>query len=335
MKPAANWLQWRTLQTFRTFMMKIWFGQNAPHLPQGSALTIGNFDGVHTGHRHILQRLHVQAQERNLHAIAMIFEPQPAEFFSRAAKQPAPSRITPLRDKLYLLAQTGCLHGVWVQRFNAHCAQTEAEDFIRNTLRERLNTRYLLVGDDFRFGKARGGDFALLSAQPDFVTERTPSILVAGERASSTAVRQALSEGSLHRAEQILGHGYSLSGRVKHGAKIGRTLGCPTANIHLPSHTYALQGVFVVSVRGAFGECAGVASFGRNPTVSDTLAAKLEVHLLDFHGDLYGQRLHIRFLHKLRDEIKFADLGSLQTQIAADILAARQWHAARAQSQQQ
>ena len=272
MKPAANWLQWRTLQTFRTFMMKIWFGQNAPHLPQGSALTIGNFDGVHTGHRHILQRLHVQAQERNLHAIAMIFEPQPAEFFSRA---------------------------------------------------------------DFRFGKARGGDFALLSAQPDFVTERTPSILVAGERASSTAVRQALSEGSLHRAEQILGHGYSLSGRVKHGAKIGRTLGCPTANIHLPSHTYALQGVFVVSVRGAFGECAGVASFGRNPTVSDTPAAKLEVHLLDFHGDLYGQRLHIRFLHKLRDEVKFADLGSLQTQIAADILAARQWHAARAQSQQQ
>ena len=200
---------------------------------------------------------------------------------------------------------------------------------------EQLNTRYLLVGDDFRFGKARGGDFALLSAQPDFVTERTPSILVAGERASSTAVRQALSEGSLHRAEQILGHGYSLSGRVKHGAKIGRTLGCPTANIHLPSHTYALQGVFVVSVRGAFGECAGVASFGRNPTVSDTPAAKLEVHLLDFHGDLYGQRLHIRFLHKLRDEIKFADLGSLQTQIAADILAARQWHAARAQSQQQ
>ena len=158
---------------------------------------------------------------------------------------------------------------------------------------------------------------------------------MAGERASSTAVRQALAEGSLHRAEQILGHGYSLSGRVKHGAKIGRTLGCPTANIHLPSHTYALQGVFVVSVRGAFGECAGVASFGRNPTVSDTPAAKLEVHLLDFHGDLYGQRLHIRFLHKLRDEIKFADLGSLQTQIAADILAARQWHAARAQSQQQ
>lgn len=307
--------------------MKIWLGQTAPHLPQGSALTIGNFDGVHTGHRHILQRLADEARARQLPAIAMIFEPQPAEFFSIQATRPIPSRLTPLRDKLQLLAQTGCLHGVWVQRFNPSFANTPADVFIENILLKRLHTRYLLIGDDFRFGKGRAGSFELLTAQNDFVTESTPSILVAGERASSTAVRQALSAGNLQRAEQILGHGYTLSGRVKHGAKLGRTIGCPTANIHLPHHQYALQGVFVVEATGAFGRRAGVASFGRNPTVSHTPDAKLEVHLLDYAGDLYGQRLQIRFLHKLRDEVKFADMGSLQAQIAADVQAARVWHA--------
>lgn len=306
--------------------MKIWLGQSAPYLPQGSAITIGNFDGVHTGHRHILNRLATEAAARNLPAIAIVFEPQPAEFFAQQASKTAPSRLSPLRDKLQLLAQTSSLHGVWVQRFNPTFASTPADVFIQTVLRERLNTRYLLVGDDFRFGKARGGDFDLLCAQSDFVTENTPSILIAGERASSTAVRQALAAGNLPRAEQILGHGYTLSGRVKHGAKLGRTIGCPTANIHLPNHAYALQGVFVVEATGAFGRRAGVASFGRNPTVSHTLEAKLEVHLFDFAGNLYGERLHIRFLHKLRDEERFADLSSLQTQIAADMQAAKIWY---------
>lgn len=306
--------------------MKIWLGQSAPYLPQGSAVTIGNFDGVHTGHRHILNRLATEAAARNLPAIAIVFEPQPAEFFAQQARKTAPSRLSPLRDKLQLLAQTSSLHGVWVQRFNPTFANTPADVFIQTVLRERLNTRYLLVGDDFRFGKARSGDFDLLCAQSDFVTENTPSILIAGERASSTAVRQALAAGNLPRAEQILGHGYTLSGRVKHGAKLGRTIGCPTANIHLPNHAYALQGVFVVETTGAFGRRAGVASFGRNPTVSHTPEAKLEVHLFDFAGDLYGERLHIRFLHKLRDEERFADLSSLQTQIAADMQAAKIWY---------
>ncbi|EGK06916.1 bifunctional riboflavin kinase/FAD synthetase [Kingella kingae] len=306
--------------------MKIWLGQSAPYLPQGSAVTIGNFDGVHTGHRHILNRLATEAAARNLPAIAIVFEPQPAEFFAQQARKTAPSRLSPLRDKLQLLAQTSSLHGVWVQRFNPTFANTPADVFTQTVLRERLNTRYLLVGDDFRFGKARGGDFDLLCAQSDFVTENTPSILIAGERASSTAVRQALAAGNLPRAEQILGHGYTLSGRVKHGAKLGRTIGCPTANIHLSNHAYALQGVFVVEATGAFGRRAGVASFGRNPTVSHTPEAKLEVHLFDFAGDLYGERLHIRFLHKLRDEERFADLSSLQTQIAADMQAAKIWY---------
>ncbi|MDO5356488.1 MAG: bifunctional riboflavin kinase/FAD synthetase [Conchiformibius sp.] len=304
--------------------MEIWFGQQPPPLA-GSAVTIGNFDGVHQGHRHILQRLADEARARALTAVAVVFEPQPAEFFARTAGQAAPLRLTPLRGKLALLRESGCLDAVWVRRFNAGFAARHAEDFIDGVLRHGLNTRYLLVGDDFRFGRGRGGGFELLAAQSDFVTERTPSILVAGGRASSTAVRQALQHGRLDTAVQILGHAYTLTGRVKHGAKLGRTLGCPTANVHLPAHRYALCGVFVVKVRGAFGERGGVASFGLNPTVSDTPEPKLEVHLFDFSGRLYGQRVEVEFVHKLRDEVKFDGLAALQAQIQNDMDAARNW----------
>ena len=200
-----------------------------------------------------------------------------------------------------------------------------AEDFIEHILQRELNTRYLLVGDDFRFGRDRAGSFDLLQNHSGFVTERTPSILVAGIRASSTAVRQALREGRLKEAEQILGHGCVLSGRVAHGRKLGRTIGSPTANIHLPPHRYALNGVFVVEASGTFGKRRGVASFGLNPTVSDSGRQKLEVHLFDFSGNLYGQRLFVRFLHKLRDEEKFGDMERLRRQIAADIRAAKSW----------
>ena len=303
--------------------MDIWFSARLPAVP--SAVTVGNFDGVHTGHRHILERLSAQAAARGLRRCAIVFEPQPAEFFSARAGKPAPCRITPLRDKLRLLADTGCLDGVWVLRFNERFAALEAEAFIRTILRERLDTRYLLVGDDFRFGRNRGGDFSLLAACPDFETERTPSILIAGERASSTAVRHALQSGSLKTARAILGHAYTLSGHVKHGQKLGRTIGCPTANIHLPPHRYPLSGVFVIRATGSFGTRAGVASFGRNPTVSHTDEAKLEVHLFDYAGSLYGERLETEFLHKLRDEAKFDGIGALQAQIAADIAEAKAW----------
>ena len=171
--------------------MNIWLGQQLPAPLPPSAVTIGNFDGVHTGHRHILQRLASEAQAHQLHSVAIIFEPQPNEFFSRQANREQPQRITPLRDKIQLLQQTGSVDSVWVQRFNQHFANQTAEQFIQTILREQLNTRYLLIGDDFRFGKGRGGDFALLAAQDDFATERTPSVLIAGERASSTAIRQA------------------------------------------------------------------------------------------------------------------------------------------------
>lgn len=305
--------------------MNIWFGNTTPPDLPPAALTIGNFDGVHNGHRHILQTLHQEARARNLAAVAIVFEPQPNEFFAAQQQRQQPYRLSPLRDKLRLLEQSGCLDGVWVLRFNPQFAALSAEAFIRTMLVEQLNTRYLLIGDDFRFGKGRQGDFAMLAAQSEFVTERTPSILIDGERASSTAVRQALNEGRLAQAAHILGHDYSLGGKVKHGAKLGRTIGCPTANVHLPPHRYALQGVFVVNVHSRFGTHRGVANLGTNPTVCDTPTPKLEVHLFDFDGNLYGERVQVSFVHKLRDEIKFADFDAMKEQIWADMAAARNW----------
>ena len=307
--------------------MNIWLGSNLSPTQHASAVTIGNFDGVHSGHLHILQRLKNEAIHRGLQSVVVIFEPQPNEFFARQHHRSPIARLTPLRDKLQLLQQSQCVDEVYVLRFNHQFAQMPASSFIQTILREQLNTRYLLVGDDFRFGQARTGDFDLLRRQPDFITERTPSILIAGERASSTAVRQALSTGRLDQARQILGHDYQLSGRVKHGKKLGRTLGSPTANIHLPPHHYALHGVFIVEAISPWGKHQGVANFGSNPTVEQTHSPKLEVHLLDFQGNLYGKRLSINFLHKLRDEQKFATLEKLVQQIHADIDAARNWWA--------
>ena len=308
--------------------MDIWFGlSRKPDLPQGAAVTIGNFDGVHLGHRHILQRLRQEADSRGLPALAIVFEPQPPEFFAKKAGKTQPYRLSPLRDKLNLLRATGCLDGVLVLRFNQKFADMDAQAFIDHLLRGYLNTRYLLVGDDFRFGAGRAGDFSLLQQQQDMVTESTPSVMVANERASSTAVRKALNEGRIDYAIGLLGHPYALSGHVKHGAKLGRTLGSPTANIHLPSHHYALNGVFVVEAEGSFGRRRGVASFGRNVTVSDSCSQKLEVHLFDFDGQLYGERIRVSFLHKLRDEVKFDSLQALQTQIWQDMDAARSWSA--------
>ena len=307
--------------------MNIWLGSNLSPTQHASAVTIGNFDGVHSGHLHILQRLKNEATHRGLQSVVVIFEPQPNEFFARQHHRSPIARLTPLRDKLQLLQQSQCVDEVYVLRFNHQFAQMPASSFIQTILREQLNTRYLLVGDDFRFGQARTGDFDLLRCQPDFITERTPSILIAGERASSTAVRQALNTGRLDQARQILGHDYQLSGRVKHGKKLGRTLGSPTANIHLPPHHYALHGVFVVEAISSLGKHQGVANFGSNPTVEQTHSPKLEVHLLDFQGNLYGKRLSINFLHKLRDEQKFASLEKLVQQIHADMDAARNWWA--------
>lgn len=309
--------------------MQVWLGSGLrPDWSGGTAVTIGNFDGVHCGHRHILLRLRQEADKRGLASVVTIFEPQPQEFFAQQAGKSLPYRLSPLRDKLNLLAESGCVDAVYVLRFNQQFALMQPMDFIRQMLIEKLSARYLLVGDDFRFGAHRSGDFALLQAQEAFVTERTPSIVVEDVRASSTAVRMALAAGNLAYAQLLLGHEYVLSGRVKHGAKLGRELGCPTANVHLPALHYALNGVFVVDVTGAFGRKRGVASFGKNPTVSAGSQQKLEVHIFDCAANLYGQRLGIHFLHKLRDELKFDSLAALQAQIFADMDAARIWQAA-------
>ena len=184
-----------------------------------------------------------------------------------------------------------------------------------------------MIGDDFRFGAGREGCFELLAQQPDMQTERTPSVIVEDIRTSSTAVRQALSDGKLEYAKRLLGHDYVLSGKVKHGQKLGRTINAPTANVQLPPYHYALSGVFVVEADGTFGTRRGVASFGFNPTVSNNRSQKLEVHLFDFNGDLYGQRIFVRFLHKLRDEKKFESIEALKTQILQDMEDARVWEA--------
>lgn len=306
--------------------MKIWLGQHrTPDFPQGSAVTIGNFDGVHLGHKHILQKLKQEADARGLPVVVVIFEPQPKEFFARQTGKKQPYRISPLRTKLNLLEQTGCVDAVWVLRFNQTFADMDAQDFINLLLRKTLNTRYLLIGDDFRFGAGRRGDFELLATQPDIQTDRTPSVIVEDIRTSSTAVRNALSEGRLDYAKKLLGHDYTLSGKVKHGKKLGRTINAPTANIQLPPHHYALSGVFVVEVDGTFGTKRGVASFGFNPTVSNNRVQKLEVHLFDFNEKIYGQRLNVRFLHKLRDEKKFDSIAELKVQIEQDMKNARHW----------
>lgn len=307
--------------------MQIWLGQtDAQTFERGCALTIGNFDGVHLGHQYILARLQQEAAARNLPAMVMVFEPQPKEYFARLMKKDLPPRLSPLRDKLRLLsAHHPQLFGVNVRRFNSAFASMPAQDFIDEVLIRQLNVKYLLVGDDFCFGAKRQGTFELLKQQTAFVTENTSSVMVENTRASSTEIRQALLKGNLSLAESLLGHPYQLSGRVMHGAKLGRTLGCPTANIHLPALSFPLSGVYVVEVSGSFGKKRGVASFGLNPTVSDTRTQKCEVHVFDLNQSLYGQRLHVTFLHKLRDEWKFDSLEALQAQIHQDMSQARAW----------
>lgn len=300
-----------------------------PRFVNGCALTIGNFDGVHLGHKHILQRLKAEADARGVPAVLLCFEPQPKEYFTHKHGLTDNSpRLTPLRDKLNLLRDTRCLDAVIVLRFSATIAALSAEDFIKKVLLESLNVKYLLVGDDFRFGTERQGDVHILQKQLDFVTKEMSTIQVQSSRASSSRVRELLRDGLLDDARKLLGHDFCLSGKVKHGAKLARALGCPTANIHLPQHNYPLSGVFVVEVFGDFDGADrkyGVASFGVNPTVSRTSRQKLEVHIFDFQGDLYTKRLNVSFLYKLRDEEKYPDLDSLKTQIMLDMENARNY----------
>jgi riboflavin kinase / FMN adenylyltransferase len=282
------------------------------------ALTIGNFDGVHRGHRVLIDRVVTRARELELVSCVLTFEPHPREFFARAA---APPRITRLRDKLDLMAATG-LQRVHVARFDARFAAVSALEFVDKVIAQGLGTRSLFVGKDFRFGARRVGDFSTLQNR-DFELEAVPEVLVEGERVSSSAVRKALADGDFERAQRLLGHPYTISGRVAHGAKLGRSLGFPTANIVL-RRSPPLSGIYVVEAEG----CGrGVASVGRRPTVNPVAIPLLEVHFLDWDGDLYGRHIKVRFLRKLRDEAKFEGLETLRSAIAQDAEQARKYFA--------
>src|SRR3954471_11519946 len=284
------------------------------------ALTIGNFDGVHHGHRALVDRVIAQARQSNLTACVLTFEPHPREYFNPAA---APARITRLRDKLELLAEAGVAH-VHVARFDAAFGAQSAEQFIQGILGEALDTRLLLVGRDFRFGARRAGDFATLQERA-FGVEAMPDVEFDGERVSSSAVRAALAAGDLRSAERLLGHAYTISGRVAHGAKLGRGLGFPTANIVL-RRPPPIAGIYVVEIDGLpGGSKRGVASIGRRPTVNPVPLPLLEVHLFDWERDLYGEHLRVRFLKKLRDEQKYEGLDALREAIARDAREARDY----------
>jgi riboflavin kinase/FMN adenylyltransferase len=298
----------------------------APAPAGGWAVTIGNFDGVHRGHRALLDRVGAKARELNLGSCVLTFEPHPREFFSPAS---APPRLSRLRDKLELMASAG-VGWVHVARFDKRLASLSATRFVDDVLVRGLRTRWLTVGRDFRFGQGRSGDFAALEAASErhgFRLESVADVLQDGERVSSSAVRRALQAGDLRRAERLLGHTYTISGRVAHGAKLGRDLGFPTANIPL-RRSPPLSGIYVVEVE-VDGEKLGpaVASVGRRPTVNPVARPLLEVHLLDFEQDLYGRHLRVCFLEKLRDEEKYADLDQLKQAIARDVRRAREYFA--------
>lgn len=314
---------------------------------RGCAVTIGNFDGVHTGHQHLINTVCEQAKEASLRACVVSFEPLPVEFFLPREKHP--HRLTGPREKISRLAAQP-LDQMLLLRFNQALAHCTAEQFIEHVLINGLDTRYLLIGDDFRFGKDRKGTFATLQAaskQHGFTLQQATTLSHNGERVSSTRVRKLLSDGNLHQAAKLLGRDYSIEGRVEYGAQLGRTIGFPTANIALKNHNPPLRGVFAVELSGHLDPQSGdtgtdrttmdstssgdqvlrgIANVGVKPTVKG-VRLSLEVHALDFDGELYRKRLRVTFLHKLRDEKKFSGLDELKAAIALDEQNARQWFA--------
>ena len=295
-------------------------------LKQPHAVTIGNFDGLHVGHQAMLARLQHVARERVLPSCVLSFEPHPREFFS---PENAPARLSSLREKAGWLDQLD-IDRLHVFRFNRAFAALTAPEFIQRILVDTLQARYVLVGDDFRYGAQRAGDFALLvesGRAAGFDAEALSTVALDGERASSTAVRAALAAGDLAHAARLLGRPYSICGRVMHGDKLGRELGYPTANVQIQHNRPPLSGIFAVTFSNINGrDLPGVASLGVRPTMKAAGAEPvLEVHLFDFDEQLYGRHVRVNFLHKLRDEAKFPDLPSLVAQIGRDVDDAKQF----------
>ncbi|KJY76017.1 FMN adenylyltransferase [Vibrio coralliilyticus] len=290
----------------------------------GCVLTIGNFDGVHLGHQAVLRQVSEQAAKLGLPATVMTFEPQPLELF---AKEKAPARLTRLRDKFVQLSKLN-IERLLCVNFNKRFANQTPDEFISDLLVKRLGVKFLVVGDDFCFGKGRKGNFKMLKEAGEkhgFEVVSTQSFCLEQLRVSSTAIREALASDELNSAAEMLGRDYSISGRVSHGRKLGRTIGFPTANIPLKRCVSPVSGVYVVEALGLGGKpIGGVANIGNRPTVNG-VRQQLEVHLFDFQANLYGKQLEIVLLHKLRDEHKFDSFEALKQQIELDAEAARVW----------
>jgi riboflavin kinase/FMN adenylyltransferase len=261
-----------------------------------------------------LQKLNETAKALNLTSAVMTFEPHPREFF---APETAPARLSSLREKLEHFAEAG-VETTYVCRFNRGLAKLTPQEFMQNILRDSLNAQAILVGDDFRFGAMRAGSVLdFLEAKFNLIS--LPQVDLDHTRVSSTRVRSALATGALREASVLLGRPYSMSGKVVHGAKLGRQLGFPTANVHMRHERPALTGVFAVKLDGM----NSVANLGVRPTIAGVSKLMLEVNVLDFNADLYGKHVHVEFLHKIRDEAKFDGLDALKTQIALDVECAR------------
>lgn len=296
-------------------------------LREGCVLTIGNFDGLHLGHQRVIEAVAARGSRLQLPTVAMVFEPQPLEYF---LGDHAPSRLTRLREKAIQFAKLP-IDQLLVLPFNRALADYDAEQFIRDILVAKLNVKHLVIGDDFHFGKARRGNFALLQHRGQeygFVVESTDSYQIDGLRISSTLIRDALGEGDLPQAKALLGRDYSVCGRVAHGDKRGRELGFPTANLKMFRKNTPLVGVFAVTMTGLDGqELHGVANLGNRPTVDGGAKAVLETHLFDFNQDIYGRYVEVHFKARLRDEVRFDSLAALRAQISRDVAAARAYFA--------
>jgi len=296
---------------------------NLRSLHRPTVVSIGNYDGVHLGHRRLIQALKERASELGAQTTVLTFEPHPHEFFS---PKNAPPRLMRWRDKVEALREQG-VDQVMTLRFNERLAQTSAEDFVEKLLVAGLGAQHVVIGDDFRFGRKRLGDLSLLTrlgSQLGFSVDTIDTCVVEGERVSSTRIREALRLSNFELASRLLGYSFSIAGRVSHGDKRGRTIGFPTANIVLRHDNPPVWGVYAVKMRLSNGrELPGVANIGKRPTVGGHKTL-LEPHLFDFNEDLYGQCVRVEFFQKIRDEQKFESFELLREQIDRDADAARQ-----------
>ncbi len=324
--------------------MQVFRGFHHPGIAPACALTIGNFDGVHRGHQAMLALLKSEAEHRGLPSCVMTFEPHPRDYFATVTGKPelAPARIATLRDKLGELHRCG-IDQVVVLRFDKAFAAQAPQAFIDDVLVRGLGTKYVLVGDDFRFGAKRAGDYAMLDAagqQAGFDVARMNSYEVRGLRVSSSAVREALAGGDMARAAALLGRPYSISGHVVHGKKLGRSLGASapgaddgfkTLNLRFSHPKPAALGIYAVRVSGLTDRpLDGVASLGKRPTVDDSGRVLLETYVLDWPDALgadggYGKLVRVELLHKLRDEARYDGLPALTAAIEKDVVDARTW----------